>query len=736
MDCNILDDALIIETALEVANPIGGICTVIKTKAPSLLKHVKKSNFLMLGLHTDKSEDYVEKSLDEVPFIKETVTRFEQSFGIKCVFAEWSIDPDPNLCPNILLFDNLDFYKVRGELDKAMYFLGISYGIHFPDPSFGMDYFKYNGLLLGTFVNLFIRYLLGQRDEKTSTYEGMSPSHLRPIILQSHEWCGSIGQLLLQRDKSNIPGGKLLRTVFTTHATILGRYLSADNQNIVELIANNSFPNDGSLFNEARRRLIDLEFGAEWAAAHSADIFTAVSDTTANEAAAFLKRRPQVITYNGSKLPTSILGEDLSLSSKKDTISRNSSKETKRNEDDSELTTSTDSPKKNKTLKDDEPECIKTTKTTTVDGCSNNPDSNPINKVNLITGIHEVTEFIEPEIEKHLSKEKHKSECRSKLNDFIRRHFFGPSLETMDFKKTIYFMCCGRNEFSNKGIDMFIDSLAKLNTRLKSLQERYSRRMDVTIVGILITPSLLAHPPIVPGGHFEYVMRKEQEALSNPDAEHDLMKVDMKLSRTEHPPLCAGCVDGGKEIIIQKCLAANLVNHPLDPVKFLWIPKFMPFGDVLKMSIDEVYEAIDCGVFPSRYEPWGYTPLECLEHGVPAITTNLAGCGCFYEKAKDSKLSKSCSNSLSLMVHSDSWRRCPDGLVIIDRLHSNYEEAATRIADSLYDYISLDFDEVESLTRRCIKGSKLCSWDKLVMNYLKCYCKLMESVEKSEGGEK
>ena len=699
MSSDILDDALIIETALEVANPIGGICTVIKTKAPSLLKHVKKSNFLMLGIRTSTSKDYVEKSLDELPFIKEVVGNFEREFGIKCIFAEWNIDPNPNLCPNILLFDDLDFYKVRGELDKSMYFLGTSYGLHFPDPSCGMDYFKYNALLLGTFVNLFIRHLLGQSEGDKSTYRS------RPIVLQSHEWCGAIGQLLLQRDKTNIPGGKLLRTVFTTHATILGRFLSADNQNIVEMIANNTFPNDGSLFAEAKRRLIDVEFGAEWAAAHSADIFTAVSDTTADEAAAFLKRRPQAVTYNGSKIPAAIMESILLHSSEEKIVSRS----------------------KEDTIK------------TTTDGCTNNSDENATKVVNLVTGIHEDSESVEQEIvDKDLSKKEkeHKSQCRAKLDDFMRRHFFGPSLETMDFKKTIYFLCCGRNEFSNKGIDMYIDSLAKLNTRLKSLQERYSKRMDVTVVGILITPSLLAQPPIIPGGHFEYVMSKEQEALSDPSAEHDLMKVDMKLGRSENPPLSAGCVDGGKEVIIQKCLAANLVNHPLDPVKFLWIPKFMPFGDVLKMSIDEVYEAIDCGVFPSKYEPWGYTPIECLEHGVPAITTNLAGCGCFYEKAKDDKLSKVSSNSLSSMAHADTWRRCPDGLVIIDRLHSNYDEAATRIADSLYDYISLDFDEVKSLTGRCVRGSDLCNWDKLVMNYLKCYETLAKSVERPEGGEK
>lgn len=85
------------------------------------------------------------------------------------------------------------------------------------------------------------------------------------------------------------------------------------------------------------------------------------------------------------------------------------------------------------------------------------------------------------------------------------------------------------------------------------------------------------------------------------------------------------------------------------------------------------------------------------------------------------------------MIYPDSWRYCPDGLIVIDRLHSNYEEAATRIADSLYDYISLNSDETKSLTHRCIKGSTLCNWDKLIMNYLSCYCKLIESIQESSG---
>ncbi|CAI8017548.1 Glycogen [starch] synthase, liver [Geodia barretti] len=47
------------------------------------------------------------------------------------------------------------------------------------------------------------------------------------------------------------------------------------------------------------------------------------------------------------------------------------------------------------------------------------------------------------------------------------------------------------------------------------------------------------------------------------------------------------------------------------------------------MDYEEFVRGCHLGVFPSYYEPWGYTPAECTVMGIPSVTTNLSGFGCF-----------------------------------------------------------------------------------------------------------
>jgi len=53
---------------------------------------------------------------------------------------------------------------------------------------------------------------------------------------------------------------------------------------------------------------------------------------------------------------------------------------------------------------------------------------------------------------------------------------------------------------------------------------------------------------------------------------------------------------------------------------------------LLPLDYEEFVRGCHLGVFPSYYEPWGYTPAECTVMGVPNISTNLSGFGCFMEE--------------------------------------------------------------------------------------------------------
>ena len=88
--------------------------------------------------------------------------------------------------------------------------------------------------------------------------------------------------------------------------------------------------------------------------------------------------------------------------------------------------------------------------------------------------------------------------------------------------------------------------------------------------------------------------------------------------------------DDDGDDIIQYLRTAPLVNDPKDKVKVVYHPDFIDSSNPLfGIDYNEFVRGCHLGIFPSYYEPWGYTPLECLAQGVPAITSDLTGFGHF-----------------------------------------------------------------------------------------------------------
>lgn len=82
--------------------------------------------------------------------------------------------------------------------------------------------------------------------------------------------------------------------------------------------------------------------------------------------------------------------------------------------------------------------------------------------------------------------------------------------------------------------------------------------------------------------------------------------------------------------ILEGLRNVHLFNHESDRVKVVFHPEFLsPNNPLFNMEYEEFLRGCHMGVFPSYYEPWGYTPAECTIMGVPSITTNLSGFGCF-----------------------------------------------------------------------------------------------------------
>ena len=105
------------------------------------------------------------------------------------------------------------------------------------------------------------------------------------------------------------------------------------------------------------------------------------------------------------------------------------------------------------------------------------------------------------------------------------------------------------------------------------------------------------------------------------------------LQRPNLPPICTHMVEDQKDQILSTLRKVHLFNDDSDRVKVVFHPELLSStSPLLSMDYDQFVRGCHLGVFPSYYEPWGYTPAECTVMGIPSITTNLSGFGSFIEK--------------------------------------------------------------------------------------------------------
>jgi glycogen(starch) synthase len=198
----------------------------------------------------------------------------------------------------------------------------------------------------------------------------------KAVIAHFHEWLAGVALPLCRKRRIDVT------TIFTTHATLLGRYLCAGSVD---------FYNNLQYFDvdaEAGKRGIYHRYCVERAATHSCDVFTTVSHITAYESEHLLKRKPDGVLPNG------------------------------------------------------------------------------LNVIKF-SAMHEFQNL--------------HAQSKEKINDFIRGHFYGHN--DFDLENTLYFFTAGRYEYRNKGVDMFIESLARLNHRLKISGSK------TTVVAFIIMPA-------------------------------------------------------------------------------------------------------------------------------------------------------------------------------------------------------------------------------------------------------
>ena len=127
----------------------------------------------------------------------------------------------------------------------------------------------------------------------------------------------------------------------------------------------------------------------------------------------------------------------------------------------------------------------------------------------------------------------------------------------------------------------------------------------------------------------------------------------------------------------------------------------------------ELLCGMDLTVFPSYYEPWGYTPLESIAFHVPTITTSLSGFGVWAMEQ-----SPKCAQGLE------------DGVYAIRRNDSNYEDVVHKVADAVYSFMRLSGKEQDVVRKKAWKMSQQADWQHFFEYYRKAYSIALNKTKK------
>jgi len=589
------------ETAWEVANKVGGIYTVIRSKT-GVSVHELGDQYILLGPY---KEQHARTEVEEEEFSPMhplgQAIQMQRQRGYKVVSGRWLVEGNPQ----VILFDvGSAAYKMT-EFKQELYEKA-SIGVPSSDGEVN------DTVIFGFMVAQFLADFRTCAEEFTDC-----PPR---IVAHFHEWMAGTGLILSRLWKLDIA------TVFTTHATQLGRHLCAGDTDFYNRLE--QFDCDA----EAGKRQIYHRYCLERASATLAHIFTTVSEITGIEAEHLIKRKPDIITPNG---------------------------------------------------------------------------------LNVKRDLHEFQNL--------------HAKSKESINEFIRGHFYGHF--DFDLDNTLYLFTAGRYEFTNKGADIFIESLARLNHLLKSTGS------DVTVVAFLIFPtktnsfnveSLKGHAitkglkDTIDSVQKDIGKRLYEECLRGniPDPSNILTRDDLtKLKRSIFaaqssplPPITTHNIcDEAQDPVLNAFKRCHLFNSSNDRVKVIFHPEFLNSTNPLfGLDYQEFVRGCHLGVFPSYYEPWGYTPAECTIMGIPSVTTNLSGFGCFMEEH---------------VTDPQSY-----GIYVVDRRNIGIEESVQQLAKFMHDFTKLNRRQRIIQRNRTERLSDLLDWKNLGIYYRQARMKALSAV--------
>ena len=547
MKTELIKPDYLFEVSWEVCNKVGGIYTVIATKS-LYLKSEYNRRHIMVGpdvwMNEESNPDFIED-----PALYRAWRLQAASEGLRVRIGRWNVPGKPTA----ILVDFKQFLTRQDEILTEFW-----KRTRVDSLTGNWDYRESAlfGYAAGRVIESFYQFNLDASDK---------------VVAQFHEWMTGTGLLYLKT--VNAP----IATVFTTHATVIGRCIAGNNLPLYDGLMDYNSDEKARQFNVMARHSLEKR------AAEYSDIFTTVSDLTAQECRQFLGRKVDVVTPNGFE-PS--------------------------------FTPATDE-------------------------------------------------------EYDLKREA----ARKKLVE-VASAMSGEEVP----ENAVLVGIGGRYEWKNKGIDVFIDALDKLN---------HTDFKGKCVHAFIMIPSGHNGPDKqlvakLAGNESNYVTRSSHYLMN---AEYD--NVSRRLNDLQFN------------------------NAAGDKVKVYFIPSYLNGNDgIFNMSYYDLLAGLDLTLFPSYYEPWGYTPLESLAFRVPTLTTTLAGFG--------------------LWVRSYYNGKHP-GITVLDRNDANYFDVVDGVTERIVEIASLRKDVKKKYMQNAKDVSDIALWENNIKYYKEAYS---ESLKKliSAGG--
>lgn len=565
-----------VEVSFEVANKVGGIYQVLKSKA-CRMQDFYGDEYITIGFFDEENA-----ATDFAP--RETPEELEEAFdsvrekGVEVHYGVWRISSSPRCILLDTSGSEIDPDAVKKELWEIKGVDSMTAGPEFED---SVVWSRAAGILA---------------ESLRENLEGET-------VVHAHEWLS--GPALFEVDSA---------TVFTTHATVLGRALSNSDYRLQEAVDSGSVEADPFEYGVGSKHQL------ERAAAEYSDAFTTVSEITAKEAKAVLGMEVDKVLPNGFNVEEFPALEDLSYQHR------------------------------------------------------NNKD--------------EMKEF---------------------LSAYFQPYY---DVDLENDPRILY--TSGRYEFHNKGYDVFIDALAELNEK---------EGEDIFVFFFVPSDNSGPNSEVLENMSLyqeleDYVSdalpEMEKQLLnaltSGVDPGESICRVIETSSqevetiqrnfhdRDDSAPLCAFNLTYPEDSILESMWNRGLRNREEDRVKVVFYPTYLSRGDrLLSMGYEDAIKASSAGIFPSYYEPWGYTPVETAANGALAVTTDMAGFGKWLLESTSPEDRK--------------------GIRVLRRKNCTDAEASEKLADILEEIASYSKTEITERKHNARKLAQLTSWNELGENY-------------------